>query len=50
MQSCGPSSASIAMRWIACGMPESRLDFRRISALMISGLPTAMAIRQPVKL
>ena len=34
----------------ACGAPESRFDFTRMSALIISGLPTAMPIRHPVML
>ena len=42
--------AAIAIRWIACGAPESRLDFTRISASMMRGLPTAMPMRQPVML
>ncbi len=50
MQSWGPSSAAIAIRWIACGMPESRFDFTRISASIIVAFPAAMPMRQPVML
>jgi hypothetical protein len=35
---------------MACGIPESTFDFTRISASIITALPTAIPMRQPVML